>query len=76
MSLPSKLRQRVDRLFEVLELNPWPARSYDLRRLEGVSFDGYRVHIGSFRVVYAVDQENKVVIILKVEKRASAYRDL
>ena len=70
------MRSRIDALFEVLELNPWPAKSYDLRRLEGISFDGYRVRIGSFRVVYAVDQENKVVIVLKIEKRASAYRNL
>ncbi len=73
-SLPDKMRAKIRQLFEVLETNPWPARMYDIRKLEGVGFEGYRVRVGRLRVVYAVLEDENVLYVLKIEKRGTVYK--
>lgn len=36
--------------------------------------DDYRVRVGDRRIVYAIDDENSVVIIARVAHRREAYR--
>ena len=74
--MSEKLRKRVKRLLEVLELNPWPAKLYDLEKLEGVDFDGYRVRLGRLRVIYAVLEDERRIFVLKIEHRKKVYRGL
>ena len=72
--LPKKLLGKVRELFKMLEINPWPARLYDLEKLEGVNFQGYRIRLGKVRVMYAVLEDEKRIIILKIEQRKTVYR--
>ncbi len=60
----------------MLELNPWPARLYDLEKLEGVDFEGYRIRLGKLRVIYAVLEDERRILVLKIEHRKKAYRGL
>jgi mRNA interferase RelE/StbE len=38
------------------------------------SSDRYRVRVGTWRVVYSVDDENRTVLVVKVGHRKDAYR--
>ncbi len=65
---------KVRELLGTLELNPWPAKLYDLKKLEGVNFEGYRVRLGKLRVIYAVLEYERRVFVLEIEHRKKAYR--
>ena len=66
--LDSKMRERVITLFKVLEESPVPARQYDLLKLGGKQ-DSYRIRLSSYRVLYTVFPNEKIVRIVKVERR-------
>ncbi len=48
--------------------------SYEIiKKLKG--YQGrYRVRSGDFRLTYEVDKKEKVILVLKLEKRGSAYK--
>ena len=43
--LEEKTQSRIKSLFEVLEVNPWPAKEFDLTKIEGTD-DCFRIRIG------------------------------
>jgi mRNA interferase RelE/StbE len=47
--------------------------SIPYEKLRG-SQDIYRIRVGDFRVIYYVDKEEKVALVLRVELRKRAYR--
>lgn len=63
-------RQRVVRRIEALAEQPRPA---GCEKLSGTE-ERYRVRQGSFRVVYAIDDEDRTVTIVKVGHRRDVYR--
>ena len=67
---PKKLRQRVAAALERLALDPRPA---GCERLAGVS-DAYRIRQGDYRAVFTIDDEARVVTIVKVGHRREVYR--
>ncbi len=69
-----KLRKRLKELFEKLKQNPVPAREYDLRKIAGEE-DTYRIRLSSFRTTYTVYGEQKIIRVIKVERRKeSTYK--
>ncbi len=52
-----------------LEINPKPMGSIKLK-----GEFGYRVRIGDYRILYEVDEKNKVLYIYRVEHRKDVYR--
>ena len=67
--LEPSILSRVLELFKVLEYSPVPAKEFSLIKLSGRE-DTYRVRLSSYRVAYTVFWDEKVVRILKVEKRS------
>jgi mRNA interferase RelE/StbE len=67
---PKKLRQRLVGALERLALDPRPA---GCEKLAGV-YDAYRIRQGDFRAVFTVDDEARVVTIVKVGHRREVYR--
>lgn len=61
-----RLRARIDRLAE----NPRPAGVRKLAGEEGL----YRLRSGDYRVIYTVQDEVLLVLVLKVGHRREAYR--
>lgn len=39
-------------------------------------YDLWRIRVGDYRVIYSIDDEQKLVVIVRVAKRAEAYRGL
>jgi mRNA interferase RelE/StbE len=56
--------------------NPLPT-GYDVKPLTDhkiLGLDGYRLRLGSYRVLYAVDWKNKIVYVVRIEPRSRAYK--
>jgi mRNA interferase RelE/StbE len=70
MALPPKLAQRVLRSIEGLQRNPHPQ---GCRKLEG-SVNLWRIRIGHYRVLYAIDEDHRIVDDIAVRHRRDAYR--
>jgi mRNA-degrading endonuclease RelE of RelBE toxin-antitoxin system len=62
-------------LLDEFEKNPIRPRSgFDIKPMEGYPGNTYRLRIGDFRVLYAVDHEVKKVRITSVQHRGDAYK--
>jgi len=64
-----KERQRIIRRIGQLADNPRPPES---RKLSG--HDRYRIRQGVYRIVYAIDDVEIVVVVVKVGHRKDVYR--
>jgi mRNA interferase RelE/StbE len=66
-------RFRVASLYGAIERlgdNPWPHGS---KKLVGASRT-YRIRVGDYRIVYEIEDEVLVVLVIRVAHRRDAYR--
>ncbi len=70
--LPGDVLKRVDAAILKLTDNPRPAGCTKLRG----SANTYRIRVGDWRVVYDIDDDGRIVILLIVAHRSQVYRDL
>lgn len=70
--LDGPIRARVLRKIAALEDDPRPPGA---TRLVGAD-DLWRIRIGDYRVVYAIEDDHLVVIVVRVAGRGKAYRDI
>ncbi|HUT11342.1 MAG TPA: type II toxin-antitoxin system RelE/ParE family toxin [Thermoguttaceae bacterium] len=61
--------QRVKEAVEALEQDPRPT---GCKKLAGR--DGWRIRVGDFRIIYEIDDEQNVVIVLHIGHRKDVYR--
>lgn len=71
-SLPRAMVARIFERVEALRDDPLPRRSLKLAAAEEL----YRIRVGDYRVIYAVDEDNQQVIVHYVRHRRDAYRQL
>jgi mRNA interferase RelE/StbE len=57
---------------ERLETNPFPKGCRKLQGAEAI----YRIRAGQYRVVYQVDEKDRLVTVIHVRHRKDAYRDI
>ncbi len=72
--IPRRERERIVRGLKALEADPFTARSgSDIRRLQGIRGrqDLYRLRIGKYRAVYAVD--GREVLVTDIWERGHGY---
>lgn len=70
--LDSSIRARVLRKVAALEEDPRPPGA---TRLAGAD-DLWRIRIGDYRVVYAIEDDRLVVIVVRVAGRGKVYRNI
>lgn len=64
--LPGYIRAQAIRLIDTLVHNPRPARARELRDRENI----FRIWLaGRWRIVYAVDDDQRLVLILRVRRK-------
>lgn len=68
--LEPALRQRVLRRLVALGDNPWPP---DTKKLSGEA-GGYRIRVGDQRVLYRVEGDVLLVLVVRVGHRREVYR--
>ena len=71
--LPKEVRKR---LYEFIkDLQNWPnvERKWDIKKLSGKG-DGYRFRFGVYRVIFFVNEQKKVISVVKVGHRKNVYR--
>ncbi len=68
--LPREVQQRLRGRIDELADQPRPL---GCRKLVGYQ-DVYRIRVGLYRVIYSVDDEKVIVIILKLGHRRGVYR--
>lgn len=68
--LGEPLVSRILRRIEVLTLTPRPE---GCRKLQGAP-SLWRIRIGDYRVLYAVDDAQKIVDVIAIRHRSDAYR--
>lgn len=69
-ALSSEIAQRIGQRLRLLEDDQHPAQSKRLRNSRN-----FRLRIGDYRVIYAVDDEARQVTVLAIGHRREIYRD-
>lgn len=70
---PDDLSRRLNKCFEDLEINPFWGPNIKVLRGEKKR---YRYRVGTYRVIYAIDKENRKAVITLIASRPSAYRNI
>ncbi|MCG2767141.1 MAG: type II toxin-antitoxin system RelE/ParE family toxin [Anaerolineae bacterium] len=63
--LPGYVRQRARHIVKALADDPRPSEAKELRDMPG----RYRIRLVKWRVIYRVDDENQVVLVLRVRRK-------
>ena len=72
--LDDKARSKFYQLTDVLAINPWPAKDFDLSKIEGLE-DCFRIRIGKHRACYHVNTNLREITIYKIElKSETTYK--
>lgn len=69
-SLPSQIQQRLKPRIDALATVPRPHGSEKLSGIEQL----YRIRVGDYRIVYAVEDDRLLVLVVKVGHRREVYR--
>ena len=68
-SLPKNIAESAILKIDILIENPRPRIS---KKLKGE--DSYRLRIGDYRIVYNIDDKNKVITVFRIRHRKDVYR--
>lgn len=71
-ALPRKVQDRIRPRIDALAADPRPRRSEKLEGEESL----YRIRMGDYRVIYHVEDDRLVVLVVRVAHRRDAYRNL
>jgi mRNA interferase RelE/StbE len=69
LKLPLKLQQRLQIAINNLKNNP---RSGNMIKLRGSDYL-YRLPVGDYRIIYQIDDQNKIAVIFRVGHRRDVY---
>lgn len=69
-SLPIDIKRRIGTAVEMLSQNPRPT---GVRKLQGHE-QLYRIRVGQYRIVYAIDDQAKLIRVTRVRHRREVYR--
>ena len=69
-SLPKSVIARVLRQIEALRKNPFSRQAVKLTGAEQL----YRIRVGDYRVIYAVDKEAQEIMVHYIRHRREVYR--
>ena len=69
--LPRPIFLRLNNQILGLRQEPRPA---GIRKLKG-KFEGWRVRVGDYRIIYQIDDSARIVTIVRVRHRRDVYND-
>jgi len=71
LKLPRKTTKLIREKLEAIAANPF-ANHPNAKKLQGR--EGYRLRVGDWRVIYKIQNEQLVIIVLKVASRGEVYK--
>ena len=69
--LDSHLKERIENTLKRLENNSVPSDAKFIGREGGEKIFRYR--IGDYRVLYSVNDDKKIILVIKIDKRQRVY---
>ena len=73
--IPKHIVEKFIGLLDEFEYFPTQSRSgFDVKSMKGYSDNTYRLRIGVYRVLYSVDNVEKIVRITSIQHRGSIYK--
>lgn len=69
--LPKAMAKKAEKVIDSLADKPRPAGIKKLKGIDGVL---YRIRFGDYRIIYSIEDEIKIVDILKIGHRKEIYR--
>ena len=68
-SIPKKLQLRIRGAIDLLAVNPFPPNSKKLKDREG-----YRIRTSDYRILYNVNGNDLMVLVVRIGHRRDIYR--
>ena len=69
--LDSQIKERVEKTLKRLENNSVPSDTKFIGRENGEKIFRYR--IGDYRALYSIDENKKIILVIKIDKRPTVY---
>jgi mRNA interferase RelE/StbE len=69
--LPRNVAKTIRQKLEAIAANPY-AENSNAKKLQGR--EGYRLRVGDWRVLYEIQNDQLVILVLKVAPRGEVYR--
>lgn len=70
LELPKEILRKIDTKIQQLKENPRPP---GIKKLAG-KIEGWRMRVGDYRILYQIDDENKLVKVYRIKHRREAYK--
>ena len=70
--LPKDLLRRITTALDNLTIEPRPS---GCKKLAGLH-DHYRIRVGDWRIIYTIQDEVLLVVVIEIAPRGDAYRNL
>jgi mRNA interferase RelE/StbE len=71
LRMPRNMAKIIRGKLEMIAANPYTDHP-NARKLQGR--EGYRLRVGDWRVIYKIQSEQLIIIVLKVASRGEVYR--
>ena len=71
LKIPRNTAQLIREKLEQVALDPFSS-ILNSKKLQGRS--GYRLRVGDWRVIYEINQDEVMIIVMKITTRAEVYR--
>ena len=69
--LPKEIQKRIAKKLESLKINPYPSTVKALKDGQG----RLRFRVGDYRIIYRVETDVLVILVIKVGHRKNIYRN-
>ena len=69
--LPSDIIRRINATFEQLAHNPRP---HGVVKLTGQTGSYWRIRVGSYRILYQIDDQRRRIDVYRIKHRRDVYR--
>lgn len=67
-NLDKQIVEKVKKALLTLRISPLPIKEYNIKKIAGEE-DTYRMRISRYRIVYDIDWSDKVITVIKIDKR-------